>query len=270
MAQFEFEKQTSSGMMAISVPFVDESIDKTIKTELESLTHTLQDPCLKKQALVEINRDLLNAFYIFKPESPLKTFIHKHVKPREFYTLAEVLTLLKNIIRDNTLFDVKNSSMILCSEEMEVVFNMKAFHVTEVRNLVCLHLLRLPQRYQDMLHFQNPLSVVEPFHCDKEGATATTLAARPSEHDLFELKPDFHHVLSQLPHFNRNKYRFSYCEITKFLSDYILSRKDSLLDSRNIKVALVANDPLGKAFQVNSFHRCQLASLLKKQLVPVN
>lgn len=51
------------------------------------------------------------------------------------------------------------------------------------------------------------------------------------------------------------------------LSEYILSNKEKFFDPRNIKVALVENDPLGIAFKVKSFHRCQVTSLLRKQIL---
>ena len=41
-----------------------------------------------------------------------------------------------------------------------------------------------------------------------------------------------------------------------------------MFDPRNIKLALVKDDPIGKAFQVQSFHRCQVASLIRDQLTP--
>ena len=53
------------------------------------------------------------------------------------------------------------------------------------------------------------------------------------------------------------------------LSAYILSRKGSLLDLRNVRVALVRGDQLGIAFGVDAFHRTQAVTLLKTQLIPV-
>ena len=150
---------------------------------------------------------------------------------------------------------------------------MKALHVTEVRDLVSLHLLRLPQRFQDMLRFQHSKSCIDDvFNLNDSFIKVAIPRTTPSiaEHELFELKPDFRQILSQLPYFDQDKYRFSYGEITRMLSDYILSRKATFFDSRNIKLAFVANDPLGKVFQVDSFHRCQVTTLLRKQLIPVD
>ena len=59
-------------------------------------------------------------------------------------------------------------------------------------------------------------------------------------------------------------------QITRLLSAYILSKKHLIFDKRNIKLALVENDPLGKAFGVTAFHRCQVNALLRTQLIPVH
>ena len=58
--------------------------------------------------------------------------------------------------------------------------------------------------------------------------------------------------------------------MTLLLSKYILARKKEIFDPRNIKLALVGNDPLGDAFGVKAFHRCQVNNLLRSQLIPVN
>jgi E3 ubiquitin-protein ligase Mdm2 len=87
---------------------------------------------------------------------------------------------------------------------------------------------------------------------------------------MFELKLDFRAVLSTLPTFNLNQRLFAYGEVCQLLSKYILSKKDCFFDPRNCKLALVKNDLLGKAFQVDSFHRCQVTNLLRKQLIYVS
>ena len=52
------------------------------------------------------------------------------------------------------------------------------------------------------------------------------------------------------------------------LSTYILTNKTRFFDPRNIKLAIVKDDPLGEAFGVRAFHRCQVNSLLRSQLIP--
>ena len=52
------------------------------------------------------------------------------------------------------------------------------------------------------------------------------------------------------------------------ISKYILARKDEIFDARNIKVTLVETDPIGAALGVKSFHRCQIYTLVRSQLIP--
>merc|ERR1719233_138374 len=86
----------------------------------------------------------------------------------------------------------------------------------------------------------------------------------------FTLKPKFLKVVQLVPGTDLKQTIFSYEEVTLLLSKYILSRKDDIWDPRNIKLALVANDPIGDAFGVKAFHRCQVNNLLRSQLIPVN
>ena len=65
-----------------------------------------------------------------------------------------------------------------------------------------------------------------------------------------------------VPGIDLTQTEFSYSEVTILLSKYILSRKHDIFDSRNIKLALVANDPIGDAFGVKAFHRCQVKYVL--------
>ena len=52
------------------------------------------------------------------------------------------------------------------------------------------------------------------------------------------------------------------------MSQYILDNKDRLFDDRNIKIAHVGQDILGIAFNVKAFHRTQVTTLLRNQLIP--
>ena len=49
------------------------------------------------------------------------------------------------------MFDHANLSIILCSKDLEEALNMKAFHVTETRDLVLSHITKIPnQDLRDM------------------------------------------------------------------------------------------------------------------------
>jgi len=96
---------------------------------------------------VELNKNLLNTLFKFNPLSKLKRFlIDKTGVEKTFYSLAEILTILKNIIRGEGMFDHANPSVIICSPELERALNMKALHVTEIRDLVLSQITKVPDQ----------------------------------------------------------------------------------------------------------------------------
>ena len=64
--------------------------------------------------------------------------------------------------------------------------------------------------------------------------------------------------------------KFTFQKVRELVVKYILSNKETLFDTRNIKVAIVKNNPLGKAFQVPAFHHSQLSGLVMRSLVPAS
>jgi hypothetical protein len=276
------------------------------------LRASLEDP--KQQTPAEINnRSILNSYYTFKLGSPLKKYILKKTSyNHESYTLAEILTILKVIIRDAEMFDMRNPAIILCDKDLENALNMRALHVTEIRNIVFCQLICLPEKDQQALqqqqkllsnpslsptHLNQSLSVSQPpksmpiillsppaRDCELKASGKTTRDVFPAlfpdnkinpsiYSDInarFELKQDFRTLLSSLPNFKSNQKLFAYAEITKYLSSYILSKKELFFDKRNIKVALIKDDPLSQLFQVDSFHRCQVTNLLRRHIIYVS
>ena len=55
---------------------------------------------------------------------------------RKLWTLVEILMDIKDIIKAKLLFDRNNPAIILCSPELEKVFNMKALHVGQIRSII--------------------------------------------------------------------------------------------------------------------------------------
>ena len=96
---------------------------------------------------VELNQNLLNTLFKFNPLSKLKRFLSdKTGVEKALYSLAEILTILKNIIRGEGMFDHANPSVIICSPELERALNMKALHVTEIRDLVLSQITKVPDQ----------------------------------------------------------------------------------------------------------------------------
>ena len=86
----------------------------------------------------------------------------------------------------------------------------------------------------------------------------------------YTLKKKFLNVVRSIPGTDKAKNVFTQKEVTSLVSKYILLRKDTIFDPRNIKLALVNKDPIGDAFGVMAFHRCQIHNLIRAQLIPVN
>ena len=53
---------------------------------------------------------------------------------------------MKNIIKGEGMFDHANPSVIICSPELERALNMKALHVTEIRDLVLSQITKVPDQ----------------------------------------------------------------------------------------------------------------------------
>ncbi len=103
------------------------------------------------ETLEEINQQYLQSKYKFKEGAPLKEYLQQRVQNfRETCRLSEVLTWLKEIIRDNLLFDERNPSMIVGDAPLEAALRKKRVHVNEIRNVVQQQLTMVEARQGPM------------------------------------------------------------------------------------------------------------------------
>jgi hypothetical protein len=92
----------------------------------------------------EINQQILRSKYKFKEGAPLKEYLRQRVPSlRDTCTLWEVLTMLKEIIRDNLLFNENNPSMIVGDAPLEAALGKREVHVNEIRGVVQRQLILL-------------------------------------------------------------------------------------------------------------------------------
>jgi len=226
---------------------------------------------------VELNKNLLNTLFKFQPMSKLKRFImEKTGVEKNLYTLAEILTILKEVIRGEEMFDPKNPSIIICSRDLEAALNMKALHVTEIRDLVLNHIVKVPEQSLRSPTNGTPNNINNQVAREQQATQPRVVRAASISSTIytdknarFYLKEKFLNVVRSVEGTPQDQIIFTYEQVTLALSKYILSRKDHIFDPRNIKLALVENDPIGDAFGVKAFHRCQVNSLLRNQLIPV-
>ena len=179
------------------------------------------------------------------------------------YTLFTVLTALRSIVSRDRLYDPNNTNIIILENSpLEEVLGVKSLHVTEVRDWVA-----------EQMDIKDPSTIKKTEDKEEE----KTQDQKPNESTSiynntnmrFALKPLFREAIQQTKGFDNKKTAYTYKELTTYLSQYILERKDEFFDDRNIKIAHVQNDKLGQAFNVKAFHRTQVTKLLRQQLIPI-
>ncbi len=99
------------------------------------------------ETLERINQQYLKLKYKFMEGAPLKEYLQQRIPNfREACTLAEVLTWLKEIIRDNLLFDERNPAMIVGDAPLEAALRKKKVHVNDIRSVVIQQLTMVMAR----------------------------------------------------------------------------------------------------------------------------
>ena len=174
------------------------------------------------------------------------------------YTLFTVLTALRSVISREKLYDRRNTTCLIASTELEWALGMKFLHICEVKSVVLTQMV------------PNESSLILPSNSANNQQQHNGNKPPFDVEALYLVKPAFLKVLQQVPGVTQNTNIFKYREICSILSQYILSNKDKFFDNRNVKIALVANDDLGVAFNVDIFHRAQVTTLIRKQLVPAS
>eukprot|EP00092_Neocalanus_flemingeri_P103610 GFUD01132617.1.p1 GENE.GFUD01132617.1~~GFUD01132617.1.p1 ORF type:complete len:255 (+),score=60.89 GFUD01132617.1:122-886(+) len=208
-------------------------------------------PCQTKS--LEAENETLHKFL---EDSTLKQYLfHKTRISKVGYTFSEILRTLVNIIKDEKLFDVRNPSIVICSTELEQALDMRAFHVTELRDLIVLHLESADGSGFSLVSRNVPCGV----------KSSNRFYGNPSFQ--FKLQPSFLKVIRSIEGSDPHQTIFRYAEIVCNFTSYILSKRNEIFDPRNLKIAFVESDPLGEAFKVSAFHRCQARHLLDQQLL---
>jgi hypothetical protein len=70
-------------------------------------------------------------------------------------------------------------------------------------------------------------------------------------------------VLFGLPGFPRQEFIFTFQDIQKYVTSYVLFKKRLFIDYRNPAIYIAKNDPLGDALNVKAFHITQLENLIR-------
>ena len=191
----------------------------------------------------------------WKEGSRLKQFLNLKCgeKDRSF-TYLQVLKALKDVIISEKLFDPKNPAIILCDENLEQALDQKALHVSQLNAAIIPHFANWEQiEFPEVIHTKNPTEHGKRFF----GNPKTE----------FSMQPNLLNLIRKLAEPNNTRSIFSLTEILDLVSHYIISNKSTIFDPRNVTLALVKDNLLGKALNVAAFHRSQIRALLDKQLI---
>ena len=100
---------------------------------------------MSPRTLAMLNLHILHSSYTFKRGSPLQPYLMRKLGAlKDSYTLKEILVMLKDIIRDEEMFDMSNPAFIQGDGELTVALGKQIVHVTEIREIVYLQLTKLP------------------------------------------------------------------------------------------------------------------------------
>ena len=222
----------------------------------------------------ELNLITLYSRYRFKPQSKLKDYLFMKMKvKRSYYMLMEIMENLKVIVRSEKLYDPKNPSIIMCDSDLEIALNVKDLHIIEVRAQI-LKQLTLVQHQNWRVNYNTFIS-----KSNSKSASFTTPTKTTNLHPLvpdkdtkYIVKPSLMGLLrSECEEKDRAKAAFKFEEVLSLLFKYLLRRRVALFDARNLKVARIHLDPLGRVLGgIARFHRCQAEKLLRAQLTPHN
>jgi hypothetical protein len=177
--------------------------------------------------------------------------------------------LSKVIVRSEKLYDPKNPSLIMCDPNLETALNVKDLHVTEVRHQILKHLTLV--RHQNWrLNYNSCFIKRGDISIPPAKTSNVTTAQVPNKYFKYIVKPLLMGLLrSECDEKDRTKAAFKFDEVLSLLFKYLLRRRGTLFDSRNIKVARVHLDLLGTAVGgIVRFHRSQAEKLLKAQMSP--
>jgi hypothetical protein len=125
----------------------------------------------------------------------------------------------------------------MSDSDLEMALNMKDLHVTEIPNQI-LKQLTLVKQQKWLKNYRKENTFSQRASTSK----ATTTFDPEAEYNV---KPPLMELLRTECE-ETDKASFTYEEVFHLLSKYLLKRRGTLFDPRNIQVARVHQDPLGR------------------------
>jgi len=207
--------------------------------------------------------------YSIKPNLPLYLCFTENNLETGDVCLNKILAWIKNYCLRGRLFDEQNPSMIICDQMLENVFQRRALLVNQVRAALAKSLVRLTAAERT----RSDPCVIPLMRLVRNVGTNVRFNDGDNVDTLVGLKYKLSEALKELfiqtNILQHQQELFTYGEVAELFSKYMERKRTSIVDIRNIHVAMLFNDPLGAVFNCSVFHVTQTRSLLKKHLIPV-
>ena len=206
---------------------------------------------------------------IFKKESTLKAYIDKYARTTKIsYSLAEVMTIIIHSIISKKMYEKTNIPIISCSKELGEAIGVRTLHLLELKKAVLSKVIQISNGKPAMIHL--PEEEIKPTVHEFLKKASEFDKYQHKDHDSWcELNPSFLHLLRKLPNFPNQGF-LPIHEVKKFLDKYIFSRGRITTDQENKMILYIKNDPLGKIFGVDKFHRMQTYRLISTHIRIIN
>jgi hypothetical protein len=245
----------------------------------------------KKQ--IQTIRRLYTPIFRFKEDSPLKEYLFQQKQNQlpEIFKLTTLLTMLKNIIHESHQFDENNTSIFIFNDELSAALNVTAIHYEQLYEFVHKHLKHVITLQQRSTHSSSSSWAINMYPTEPKPNALTVCKSIPNlksqyivlstspkinpivplidktcfalENDLCVIIKKLRQVLFSLPDFPKHEFIFTFQDIQKYVTSYVMCKKDFFNDPRNPVIYIVKNDPIGAALNVKAFHITQLENLIR-------
>ena len=163
----------------------------------------------------------------FKPDSELKQYIRLKTRiTKTFFTLGEIIAILRTIIEEEKQYEKRNPALIICSEELKLVLKCTALHYKELKNAIISHLAftheYLGKVWDPETHSSNSKCFATHIWINKKAQ--------------FKLKNPFLGLIHNITRMNWNRTVFTYEEICALVCKYIRDRRDRFFHDQNIRI----------------------------------
>ena len=143
---------------------------------------------------------------------------------KTFFTLGEITTILRVVIKREKLYEERNRKVIICSEELKLALKCDSLHLSELKKKLLTHLTLAPEYLRDGENPSNNLPT---------GSISVYILKKAK----FKLRRPFCELIQKVNKFNRNRTVFTYKEVCFSLSKYINDRRYKFFQGQNKKIA---------------------------------